>query len=65
MSGVRWLMYDWEKRNKHLLEVMGCVRFGLIAPWQLVDIRRNPESEEFLFVTKSPEVSQMIEDGLA
>lgn len=65
MSAVRWLMYEWDKRNKYLIEVMRCVRFGLIAPWQLVDIRRNPESEEFLLVTKSPEVSHMIEDGLA
>uniref|UniRef100_A0A1B6C3K6 BTB domain-containing protein n=1 Tax=Clastoptera arizonana TaxID=38151 RepID=A0A1B6C3K6_9HEMI len=65
MSGVRWLMHDWEKRKKYLVEVMLCVRFGLIAPWQLVDIRRNPESEEFILVTNSPEVSNMIEDGLA
>ncbi|XP_022203596.2 uncharacterized protein LOC111060247 isoform X2 [Nilaparvata lugens] len=65
MSGVRWLMSDWQARSAHLVEIMRCVRFGLIAPWQLVDIRRNPESPEFIEVTKHPDVSKMVEDGLA
>ncbi|XP_046668316.1 uncharacterized protein LOC124359542 isoform X1 [Homalodisca vitripennis] len=65
MAAVRWLMFDWEKRQKFLLDVMSCVRFGLISPWQLVDIRRNPENQEFLLVTRNPDVSGMIEDGLA
>lgn len=65
MAAVRWLMCDWEKRHKHLVEVMSCVRFGLISPWQLVDVRRNPENQEFLLVTRNPDVSCMIEDGLA
>lgn len=65
MSGVRWLMADWPKRSIHLVDVMHCVRFGLIAPWQLVDIRRNPESPEFIDITKDADVQRMVEDGLA
>uniref|UniRef100_A0A1B6C9Z2 BTB domain-containing protein n=1 Tax=Clastoptera arizonana TaxID=38151 RepID=A0A1B6C9Z2_9HEMI len=65
MCGVRWLMHDWDTRSQYLVSVMRCIRFGLIAPWQLVDITRNPKSEEFLIITKDPKVSKMIEDGLA
>jgi len=65
MSGVRWLMADWDQRKEELVTVMSCVRFGLISPWQLVDIRRNPQNKEFLTVTQHPEVSKMIDDGMA
>lgn len=65
MAAVRWLLFDWDKRQKYLVDVMGCVRFGLISPWQLVDIRRNQENPEFIMVTQNPDVSIMIEDGLA
>ncbi|XP_054270629.1 ectoderm-neural cortex protein 1-like [Macrosteles quadrilineatus] len=65
MSAIRWLMFDWDTRQKHLAEIMSCVRFSLISPWQLVDIQRNPTNPEFLLVTKDPIVAHMIEDGLA
>nr|XP_031840704.1 uncharacterized protein LOC116430545 [Nomia melanderi] len=65
MSAVRWLMHDWENRKQHLLEVMRCVRFGLIAPWQLVDVKRNPENPEFMELMSYPEVQKMVDDGLA
>ncbi|CAK9823145.1 unnamed protein product [Anthophora retusa] len=65
MSAVRWLMYDWEHRKPHMLEVLKCVRFGLIAPWQLVDVKRNPENPEFMELMSYPEVQKMVDDGLA
>ncbi|XP_058791970.1 uncharacterized protein LOC131664688 [Phymastichus coffea] len=65
MSAVRWLMYDWEGRKQYLLEVMKCVRFGLIAPWQLVDVKRNPENPEFMELMSYPEIQKMVDDGLA
>ncbi|KAK6637755.1 hypothetical protein RUM44_008177 [Polyplax serrata] len=65
MSAVRWLWHDWKERKECLEQVMSCVRFGLIAPWQLVDIRRNPENPEFLEITSHPGVQQMIDNGLA
>ncbi|XP_015176367.1 PREDICTED: uncharacterized protein LOC107066343 [Polistes dominula] len=65
MSAVRWLMHDWEYRKKYMLEVLKCVRFGLIAPWQLVDVKRNPENPEFIELMSYPEVQKMVDDGLA
>ncbi|XP_014206111.1 uncharacterized protein LOC106637731 [Copidosoma floridanum] len=65
MSAVRWLMHDWDTRKQHLLEVMRCVRFGLIAPWQLVDVKRNPENPEFMELMSYPEIQKMVDDGLA
>ncbi|KAF7988790.1 hypothetical protein HCN44_007100 [Aphidius gifuensis] len=65
MSAVRWLMHDWNQRKQYLLEVMKCVRFGLIAPWQLVDVKRNPENPEFMEIMSYPEIQKMVDDGLA
>ncbi|XP_017766185.1 PREDICTED: uncharacterized protein LOC108555158 [Eufriesea mexicana] len=65
MSAVRWLMHDWANRKQNMLEVLKCVRFGLIAPWQLVDVKRNPENPEFMELMSFPEVQRMVDDGLA
>ncbi|KAM0731128.1 Kelch-like protein 26 [Formica fusca] len=65
MSAVRWLMHDWNERKQYMLEVLKCVRFGLIAPWQLVDVKRNPENPEFMELMVYPEVQKMVDDGLA
>lgn len=65
MSAVRWLMHDWNERKQYMLEVLKCVRFGLIAPWQLVDVKRNPENPEFMELMSYPEVQKMVDDGLA
>ncbi|XP_045785830.1 uncharacterized protein LOC123881201 [Maniola jurtina] len=65
MAGVRWLYGDWASRSRHAVEMMQCVRFGLISPWQLVDIKRNPENAEILEVVNEPEIQQMVDDGLA
>ncbi|XP_024944577.1 uncharacterized protein LOC107271498 isoform X2 [Cephus cinctus] len=65
MSAVRWLMHDWDNKRQHMLEVLKCVRFGLIAPWQLVDVKRNPENPEFMELMSYPEIQKMVDDGLA
>ncbi|KAH0560709.1 hypothetical protein KQX54_007359 [Cotesia glomerata] len=65
MSAVRWLMHDWETRRQYMLSVLKCVRFGLIAPWQLVEVKRNPENPEFMELMSNPEVQKMVDDGLA
>ncbi|XP_033220302.1 uncharacterized protein LOC117174945, partial [Belonocnema kinseyi] len=65
MSAVRWLMCDWQDRKMYMLDVLKCVRFGLIAPWQLVDVKRNPENPEFMELMSCPEVQKMVDDGLA
>ncbi|CAG9783879.1 unnamed protein product [Diatraea saccharalis] len=65
MAGVRWLCADWSNRRQLAVDVMRCVRFGLISPWQLVDIKRNPDNGEILEIVNEPEVQQMVDDGLA
>ncbi|XP_026724594.1 uncharacterized protein LOC113491689 isoform X3 [Trichoplusia ni] len=65
MAGVRWLYGDWANRRPLAVDVMRCVRFGLISPWQLVDIKRNPDNAEILDIVNEPEVQQMVDDGLA
>lgn len=65
MSAVRWLMHDWNARKQYMLDVVKCVRFGLIAPWQLVDVKRNPENPEFMELMSYPEIQKMVDDGLA
>ncbi|XP_017778124.1 PREDICTED: uncharacterized protein LOC108563839 [Nicrophorus vespilloides] len=65
MSAVRWLKHDWENRDKFKTAVLSCVRFGNLAPWQLVDIKRNPDNPEFRDLAKDPDICKMIDDGLA
>lgn len=65
MAGVRWLKHDIENREQFKVAVFSCVRFGNIAPWQLVDIKRNPDNPDFRELAKDPEISKMIDDGLA
>ncbi|CAH1156246.1 unnamed protein product [Phaedon cochleariae] len=65
MSAVRWLKHDWASRDRHKYEILECVRFGNIAPWQLVDIKRNPENPDFMELAKDSRICKMIDDGLA
>ncbi|XP_050304340.1 uncharacterized protein LOC126741912 [Anthonomus grandis grandis] len=65
MSAVRWLKHDWQERDKHKYDVLTCVRFGNIAPWQLVDIKRNPENPDFLQLATDQKICKMIDDGLS
>nr|XP_023018605.1 uncharacterized protein LOC111507520 isoform X1 [Leptinotarsa decemlineata] len=65
MSAVRWLKHDWINRDVYKYEILECVRFGNIAPWQLVDIKRNPENPDFMELAKDPRICKMIDDGLA
>ncbi|XP_037920056.1 uncharacterized protein LOC119657284 isoform X2 [Hermetia illucens] len=65
MAAVRWLNFNWADREQYMLEVMGCVRFGLMTPWQLVELRRNSDSPEIQRVVESGAVQKMIDDGLS
>lgn len=65
MSAIRWLEYDWGSREKSMLDVIKCVRFGLMAPWQLVELGREAVSPEILKIVQNLEVRKMIEDGLS
>lgn len=64
MSAVRWLKHDWKNRDCFKYEVLECVRFGNIAPWQLVDIKKNSENPDFLELANDAKICKMIDDGL-
>lgn len=65
MSAVLWLEYKWADRKEHLLEIMNCVRFGLMNPWQLIELKRNVVSPEIQKVVNNPEVQTMIEEAFS
>nr|XP_022918626.1 uncharacterized protein LOC111427625 isoform X3 [Onthophagus taurus] len=65
MSAVRWLKQDWPERDCVKVQLLNCVRFGNIAPWQLVDIKRNPDNPDFKELSKDSDICKMIDDGLA
>lgn len=65
MSAAKWLLENWDERKKYLPRVMTCVRFGLMNPPELIDIRKNPESPEFLRITEDTRIQKFIEDGMA
>lgn len=65
MVAVRWLSYDWPSRESYLLKVISCVRFGLMPPWLLVDLRRNQHCTELQRILENRDVVKMIDDGLS
>lgn len=65
MVAVRWLNYDWNNRQKSMLEIIECVRFGLMPPWFLVDLKRNNHCRELQKILDNKEVIKMIDDGLS
>ncbi|KAG5676243.1 hypothetical protein PVAND_006092 [Polypedilum vanderplanki] len=40
-AAVRWLLYDWSARKKYLMDVMKCIRFGLIDTARIVILRQK------------------------
>ncbi|XP_055914047.1 kelch-like protein 3 [Eupeodes corollae] len=65
MSAVRWLNYNWKDRQCHMLDVINCVRFGLMPPWILVALGRDIDCEDVQKVIHNPIVKKMIGDGLS
>lgn len=61
MSAVRWLQADWNTRKQCVVKVMQCVRFGLMSPFHLVQIRQSPE---FTQITTLPGVQKLITEGM-
>lgn len=65
MSAARWLESLWPQRMPHILQVMKCVRFGLMAPWQLVELKRNVDVSEIQRFIEPLPVQKMIDDALS
>lgn len=64
MSVVRWLSHNWSERERHMLDVVKCVRFSLMPPWFLVTLNKNTECLEIDRIIDNPEVKKMINDGI-
>jgi hypothetical protein len=67
-AAARWLLFDWERRRAFTVPVMSCVRFGLLTPLQLTQIRGNSgegaEIPEYVNIFSSGPVKKLLEDGL-
>jgi BTB And C-terminal Kelch/Domain of unknown function (DUF4734)/BTB/POZ domain len=64
-AGVRWLQFDWPAREAHMLDIVSCVRFGLMSAIQLTRFAQGFHDEHRLApVFKHATVRQMVDDGL-
>lgn len=64
-SGLTWLYHDWEDREKYVMDIMKCVRFVLMRPWELTELRNDNKSIEVENITKMPTVGKMIDNALS
>lgn len=64
-SAARWLLHDWGERKFHLLDLMRLVRFGLIAPWRIVEFRMNKNMRKLTEILKNDELQSMLESSLS
>lgn len=65
LSAVRWLNFDWDKRNEYMLDIIKCVRFGLMAPWQLIEFFSDSCPPEIRKIVENSEVRKMVENGIS
>lgn len=65
MAAARWLDALWPERMPHMVEVMKCVRFGLLAPWQLVELKRNVDVKDIEQFVEPLPVKKIIDDALS
>ncbi|XP_013113282.1 kelch-like protein 40b isoform X2 [Stomoxys calcitrans] len=64
MAAVRWLLYNWDEREPHILDVIKCVRFNLMPAVYLVTLNNDMDVPELQCIVKIPEVKKMINDGI-
>ncbi|KAK9503683.1 hypothetical protein O3M35_010192 [Rhynocoris fuscipes] len=64
-SAIRWLLHDWPTRSYHANRVMNQIRFALLKPSQLIDLKRCPDSPMIKFITNGKDILKLIDDGIA
>lgn len=64
-SAVRWLLHDWDERQKYLMELMQHVRFGLFQPWRIVEYRRNRSMGKLTPILDNIELQKTLESSLS
>lgn len=60
---ILWLEYDWNSRRDKLILLMELVRFELFQPWQLVELKKCPETLREILA--HDEIFDMIDNALA
>lgn len=63
-AAARWLLHD-NARHKYMLEILSCIRFGLIVPWKLVEFRINEKTGPLQIFLKHQKIQNMIDSGLS
>ncbi|XP_030383684.1 uncharacterized protein LOC115631150 [Scaptodrosophila lebanonensis] len=63
MSALRWLSHEWPARQPHLVEIMECVRFGLLPPLFLRYLQNAQDTRVMHHISNSPEVQDMINNA--
>lgn len=64
-TAVRWLLYDWDERNKFLEKVMDCVRFGMMDAWQIVEFQVNKNCGKLEKILTNPYLKSKLDEGLS
>lgn len=66
-AAIRWLLYDWQNRKRHTIKVMSTIRFGLLTPLQLTQMRylaEDDEAPDFKKIFGFECVKKLLEEGL-
>lgn len=64
-SACRWLLHDWNERKIYLVELMKHVRFGLIEPYRICELRMNKNMCKLKPILENSELQKMLEVGLS
>jgi len=65
-AAARWVLYDWDRRKDYTVDMMKTVRFGLLTPLQLTQIRHSDEAANlpnYQEIFAFPEVKKQVDDG--
>lgn len=63
-SALTWLFNNWEEREVYVFDIMNCVRFNLMTPWELSEIRNDNKSIEVRKITKITGILEIIDEAL-
>ncbi|KAL7040076.1 hypothetical protein ACKWTF_000253 [Chironomus riparius] len=64
-AAARWLLHDWNERQKYLMELMMQVRFGLFPSWRIVILRKNENTGKLQELLKNQELQKYLEDSMS
>ena len=60
---IRWLDHDFPVREKFLIALFKCIRFGLLVPWMLIEFKKYPEELNHIFGRK--EILELVDEAIS